>query len=153
MPSKIVRCIYGGGVACENQGGTGTRHHAASYEHPIAPISPSEYTVSSDIAARPVTVSSFSDFFNDSFAKSILDTSVDTILDPRLLVSKSMVNFDLDTREGIGRLLELLPIMSDAIVAQIYQRIFTGYPRKELVIRIAKLEIRGYLMDYLADLD
>ena len=153
MPSKIVRCSYGGGVACENQGGPGTRHHAREYEHPIAAVDPRDPAIPTEVVVREVAVSSFSEFFNDSFAKSILGMSIDSMLDPKALVSKSMVNFDLDTSNGIGRLLELLPIMSDAIVTQIYQRIFTGYPRNELVIRIAKLEIRGYLMDYLADLD
>jgi hypothetical protein len=111
----------------------------------------SEVRVSSTDYRREVPLGFLGEYFNDPFSKSILDTKIDPVVRSSDLVSKSLFNFDLSTEEGITRLLDLLPIMSDEIVQEIYQRIWVGYPKENIVVRIAKLEIRGYLMDYLHD--
>lgn len=87
--------------------------------------------------------------FDDDLAKSMLEVQFDKLLHPQDAVEKSLYNFDLDTPEGIDRLLELLPIMDPEIINEVYQEIFPQYPVATLAPRVARLELRGYLMDYL----
>ncbi len=90
------------------------------------------------------------DNFDDDLAKSILEIQIDKTLHPLEAVEKSLYNFDLETPEGVDRLLELLPILDPEIVNEVYQEIFPGYPVDTLAPRMARLELRGYLMDYLS---
>lgn len=87
--------------------------------------------------------------FDDDLAKSMLEVIFDKIIHPQDAVEKSLYNFDLETPEGVDRLLELLPIMDPEIINEVYAEIFPGYPVDTLAPRIARIELRGYLMDYL----
>lgn len=89
--------------------------------------------------------------FDDDFAKSLLEVSIDRSVHPHELVAKSLYNFDLESPEGVDRLLELLPILDPEIINEVYQEIFPGYPVDTLAPRMARIELRGYLMDYLDD--
>jgi len=89
--------------------------------------------------------------FDDDLSKSILEIHLDKALHPQEAVEKSLYNFDLDTPDGVDRLLELLPILDPEIINEVYQEIFPGYPVDTLAPRMARLELRGYLMDYLAN--
>lgn len=92
---------------------------------------------------------SLSEDFDDDLAKSMLEIRFDKIIHPQDAVLKSLYNFDLETPEGVDRLLELLPIMDPEIINEVYQEIFPMYPVDTLAPRIARLELRGYLLDYL----
>lgn len=87
--------------------------------------------------------------FDDDLAKSILEIELGQLIHPQEAVAKSLYNFDLETPEGVDRLLELLPIMDPEIVNEVYKEIFPMYPVKTLSPRVARIELRGYLMDYL----
>lgn len=91
--------------------------------------------------------------FDDDLAKSILYTSFDRVYDAEETITKSLYNFDLESVEGVTKLLELLPILDPEIMNEVYQEIFPGYPTDNLVARMVRLELRGYLMDYLESQD
>lgn len=89
------------------------------------------------------------DDFDDDLAKSMLEVLFDKVVLTHDALEKSVYNFDLETPEGVDRLLELLPIMDPAIINEVYQEVFPTYPVDTLAPRVARIELRGYLMDYL----
>lgn len=101
-------------------------------------------------AARRVTFD-LPSFFDDEAARSVLELSVDTLVSPNNLLLKSMYEFDLDSEQGINRLLELLPILDTEIVKTVVQEIWPGYPVDSLTFdhSLARAEIRGYILDFL----
>lgn len=65
-------------------------------------------------------------------------------------LKKAIYHFDIETPEGIDKLLQLLPILDGEIIEEVYQEIWPGYPTEDdFNLRIARAEIRGYLMDFL----
>jgi hypothetical protein len=68
---------------------------------------------------------------------------------PQDALEKALYDFDLTSPDGIDRFLELLPILDEAIVKDVYKEIFTGYPIDALPIRVGKIELYGFLKDYL----
>lgn len=89
------------------------------------------------------------EFFDDDLSKSLLDLRIDRALNPQETLLKSLYNFDLESPEGLDRVLELLPILDPEILLAVYQEVFPGYPVDNLSPRIARIELRGYFMDYL----
>lgn len=154
MTRPINPCTYGGGTACERQGGSGEASHAAGYVHPIPTSSelgrpagdPVEPLGKSEVE---YVLPELSEFFDESFAKSVLGVSLDAVIHARDVVRKSLYDFDLDTVEGVLKLLELLPIMDREILGDIAGEIWPGYPAQDSNPDLLRLEIKGYLMDYL----
>lgn len=91
------------------------------------------------------------DFFNDTLAEEIMDLSVDDMVSAQNFVMKSMYDFDLDSTDGVNRLLELLPLLDPEIVKTIMQEIWPGYPVDSVTFdnSLSRSKIRGYLLDYL----
>lgn len=89
--------------------------------------------------------------FDDDLAKSLLGVSIDRAVSATDVVAKAMYNFDLTSPEGVDRLLELLPIIDFEILKEVYQEVFPGYPVDTLAPRTARIELRGFFMDYLHD--
>ncbi len=146
-------CTYGGGLACERQGGSGEASHGAGYVHPIPTLRELGRP-----AGDPVTplqkgaehhLPELEAFFDDDFSKSVLGVSLDTAIHALEVVKKSLYDFDLDSEEGVIKLLELVPIMDREILADIAGEIWPGYPAQDLNPKLLRLEIKGYLMDYL----
>lgn len=96
--------------------------------------------------------SGLEDSFDNESAERMLNLSVGTITRTADLVRKSMYDFDLDTPEGIEKLMSLLPIMDPEILKDIITEIWPGYPA-ELDPRRHRLEIKGYLKDFLESYD
>lgn len=92
-----------------------------------------------------------SSFDNDK-AEAMLNVSVGRITTTRQLVRKSMYDFDLETPEGIEKLMALIPIMDPDILKDIMGEIWPGYPT-DVDARRHRLEIKGYLKDYLESYD
>lgn len=90
--------------------------------------------------------------FDNDGATRVLNLSVDKAVSTRDLVRKSMYDFDLDTPEGIQKLLGLLPIMDPDILKDIISEIWPNYPT-DVDGRRHRMEIKGYLMDYLESYD
>jgi hypothetical protein len=91
-------------------------------------------------------------WFDDDVSRDLLNLGVEQPVSERSIIAKSMYNFDLDSQDGLYRLIELLPIMDPAIINEVYQEIFPGYPIDSLAERMSRLELKGYLMDYLAEM-
>lgn len=92
-----------------------------------------------------------SSFDNDK-AEAMLNLSVGRITTTAELVRKSMYDFDLETPEGIEKLMALIPIMDPDILKDIMGEIWPGYPT-DVDARRHRLEIKGYLKDYLESYD
>jgi len=157
MP-KTQTCIYGGGDACVRQGGSGTLVHATGHTHTFPapeelgePIGDPTYPVQKGLP-EVVSLVDLESFFDDDIASAILKSEIHTPVDSSSLVLKSLYDFDLETPEGIKRLMALLHIMDPEILKEVVQEIWPGYPVEEenFVPKAARLEIRGYLLDYLA---
>ena len=90
-------------------------------------------------------------FFDDDLAESVLGLTVGDAVSSSSLVLKSLYEFDLESDDGVDRLLELLPILDPEIVKTVMQEIWPGYPVDSLTFEpnLARAEIRGYLLDYL----
>lgn len=88
--------------------------------------------------------------FDDDLAEQMLGLHLgDGTVSSLDLLSKSIYDFDLETDEGIEKLLTLLPVLDPEIVLQIVQEIWPGYPPENFEVHRFRLEIKGYLLDYL----
>jgi len=90
-------------------------------------------------------------FDNDS-AERVLNLSVSKAVHTSDLIRKSMYDFDLDSPEGIQKLLSLLPIMDPDILKDIISEIWPGYP-SDVDGRRHRMEIKGYFQDFLQNYD
>jgi len=93
------------------------------------------------------------DDFNNALAEEVLDLSVHDMVSPQNLMYKSMYEFNLDTPEGINRLLSLLPVLDPEIIKTTTQEIWPAAPVADLEFdaNMARAEVRGYLLDLLED--
>lgn len=90
--------------------------------------------------------------FDNNEATRLLSCSVSDLIHTDDYIRKSIYDFDLDTPEGISKLLSLLPIMDPNIITDLVKTIWPGYeveddPRRH------RMDIKGYLKDYLEALD
>lgn len=90
--------------------------------------------------------------FDNDKAETMLNLSIGRITTTRELIRKSMYDFDLETPEGIEKLMALIPIMDPEILRDIMGEIWPGYPT-DVDARRHRLEIKGYLKDYLESND
>lgn len=86
--------------------------------------------------------------FDNEKAEELLNLSVGLITHTSELIRKSIYDFDLETPEGIEKLMALIPIMDPEILKDIMTSIWPGYPT-DVDARRHRLEIKGYLKDYL----
>lgn len=108
---------------------------------PVEPIQKAIRTVALDM---PQT-------FDDSVAGEVLALSVDELVSSSNLLLKSMYEFDLDSEEGVVRLISLLPILDPEILKTVLQEIWPGADVDSLTFdnSLARSEIKGYLLDFL----
>jgi len=90
--------------------------------------------------------------FDNNEATRLLSCSVSDLIHTSDYIRKSIYDFDLDTPEGISKLLSLLPIMDPNIITDLVKTIWPGYeveddPRRH------RMDIKGYLKDYLEALN
>lgn len=99
-----------------------------------------------------VSLEGIEDSFDNDEGELLLSLSLGRITHTSELLRKSMYDFDLETPEGIEKLMALLPIMDPEILKDIMTEIWPGYPT-ELDPRRHRMEIKGYLKDYLESYD
>lgn len=92
------------------------------------------------------------DLFDNELAERLLGLSVGSVVTSSEWVRKSLYDFDLDTPEGIEKLMALIPIMDPEILKDIMTELWPGYP-VEVNAKRHRLEIKGYLKDYLDTYD
>ncbi len=95
-----------------------------------------------------IVLEGLEDSFDNERAEEMLNLSIGRITHTSELVRKSMYDFDLDTPDGIAKLMALLPIMDPEILKDVMTEIWPGYPT-DIDARRHRLEIKGYLKDYL----
>ncbi len=153
--SKLKPCVHGGAKDCKRQGGSGSLKHVRGYRHPHSVIEEAGLALGDHI--EPVAKSDrrsvslgLGEFFDDELAESYLHTEIQSFINTKELVKKSMYDFDLVSEEGVDRLLALLPIMDPEIMKEVVQEIWPGYPVDDnFDPKTQRAEIRGYLLDYL----
>lgn len=90
---------------------------------------------------------------NPDKALQILNITVDDkVVYPIDIVKKSFYEFDLQSIEGITSFLTVLPITSDELLMQACSDVFPGYIIDNFDVKLARLELRGYFLDYLQTL-
>lgn len=148
------KCSFGGSSACKNQGGDGSTYHKDGYYHPFTSavehsISDPVFPLHKSIDGNIVDLVDLEFDFDDDVAKSLLSLDITSSVNEQDLVSKALYDLDLDSDEGIRRILELLPILDPEILKVIYTEIFPGYQVEKISPRMLRIEIRGYLLDAL----
>jgi len=100
---------------------------------------------------RTVEVPLEVDNFDEYTAEQILSLDPSTLVNSADFMLKSMYDFDLETDEGVNKLLSLLPILDSDIVRTVVQEIWPGYDVSSETYNpdLARLEVRGFLLDYL----
>lgn len=151
MPSKFNTCIHGGGHNCLKHGGTGDLVHGPNYLHKhLYALEIGSTQV--NIGELPPVSSSLSKSLDGYFEDE--DVALDLLCTGSELLSKSIYHFDLNDIDGIYRILELLPVLDDQVVRDVYSTVFPNYPvddDEHFNLRMARLELRGFFMDYLAN--
>lgn len=99
-----------------------------------------------------LVIDGLEDSFDNDSSEKMLELSVGRLTHTSDLVRKSMYDFDLTTPEGIEKLMSLLPIMDSQIVKDIMSEIWPGYS-SDSDSKSQKMEIKGYLKDYLESYD
>lgn len=109
---------------------------------PVEPVAKSVRKVKIDLA---------DDFDGGDTAQEILGLQVENVLTSGNFFMKSMYDFDLDSEDGIVRLISFLPILDPEIIKQVLTEIWPGYPVDSLTFdnNLARAEIKGYLLDFL----
>lgn len=145
---KLEKCKYGGGHNCERQGGDGFTMHKSGYSHAYCDsgVSLQKGIQSGKVYTVPDLEGGM--LSEKEVTKSIFFQGND--------LGKSLYYFNLDEPMGVARLLELLPVLSEEIIGEVYAEIWPGYPTensKSFNVRMARQEIRGYLLDYMVQHD
>ena len=152
--SKLKVCAYNGGRLCERQGGDGSKYHADGYVHPFPTAMEVDISVDASMVPvqksenRAVIINGLEEKFDEELAKSVLSLEFSDLININN-IAKSMTDFDLDSAEGINRLLEVLPIMDPEIMSDIMEEIWPGYVSQDSDPYLMRAEIKGYLLDYL----
>lgn len=86
---------------------------------------------------------------NPDLAAKILNITVGNSAVFQKDLHKSFYEFDLQTTEGITSFLVILPVCSDELLMQACTEVFPGYITDEFDVKLARLELRGYFLDFL----
>jgi len=152
----LRKCIYGGGGDCSRQGGDGSLHHREGYVHPYPTLEEAGHPLGEFISKSQSTeqIHSLADFtidFDEDASTQILSLEISkNIIDVEELI-KSLYEFDLESEEGIQKLLELMPILDPDIIVDLVEKIWPGYVVYQADPDLLRAEVQGYLLDYLGE--
>lgn len=149
----LRKCIYGGGDSCKRQGGDGSLDHGFEYFHPFTTtaevghpvgdfVRKSEYSTTQDHQISLPTE------FNEDKSAAILSLEISKGIDIGELI-KSLYDFDIESEEGIQKIMELLPVLDPIIVVELVEKLWPGYAVEDADPDLLRAEVRGFLMDYL----
>lgn len=151
----LYKCIYGGGSSCTKQGGDGSLQHGAVYTHPYPsieevgePIGDFIYKSSESLIEHSFILNDFVVDFDEDEATSVLSLELSKGIDVNDLL-KSLYDFDLDTSEGVQKLLSLVPVLDSVILVDLMEKIWPGYAVESEDPELLRAEIRGFLLDFL----
>jgi hypothetical protein len=149
----LRKCIYGGGNNCTRQGGDGSLHHVITYSHPFPNIVEAgqplgEFVSKSSPIEETYLLNDFVIDFNEEQSAFILSLELSKGIDVNDLL-KSLYDFDLDTPEGVSKLMGLVPVLDPVILVDLVEKIWPGYVVEAEDPELLRAEIRGYLLDFL----
>jgi hypothetical protein len=149
----LRKCIHGGGDACCKQGGDGSLQHADAYMHPHPTIRElglpiGDFIQKSNPTEQAYLLNDFVIDFDEDKFYSILSLELSKGIDVNELL-KSLYDFDLNTPEGVKKLLELVPILDSVILVDLVEKIWPGYAVESEEPELLRAEIRGFLLDFL----
>ena len=161
---KLQICIHKGGSSCRNHGGDGSSFHESGYIHPfvsgselsegLSPIDKS--LLDAPRTSRKVEIPALESEFDEDAAISMLGVTLDQGVTKSLtdldFLSKSLFDFDLVTEEGLVKFLNLLPVIDFDIIKEVMEAIWPAYPTDGLSSSTARLELKGFILDYLDQL-
>lgn len=160
---RIEICIHKGGHTCRNHGGSGSAFHEGGYVHPF--LSGRELAGRSrltkaqlltPIEQRNVEIEALESEFDDTAAISMLgitlNKGVSRAIQDKDLLMKSFFDFDLVTEEGLTKFLNLLPVIDFEIVKEVIEAIWPAYPTDGVNSATARMELKGFFLDYLDQL-
>lgn len=152
-PSSFSPCVHGGADSCERQGGSGSAAHAEGYQHPFPTSGEVGDPIGGPVLVDDGRVTKSLDmgaFLDNAQAEECLGLQVSQMVNSEYLVRKSIYNFDVETQEGVLGLLAVIPILDPEILKEVYTEIWPGSPTDDnFEPKLARGEIRGYLLDYL----
>jgi len=149
----LRKCIYGGGDSCERQGGDGSLHHGGRFSHPFPQVSEAgvpegEFVAKGFVMAENHELADFDIDFNEDKAHGVLSLEISKAVDVGDLI-KSLYDFDLESEEGILKLMDLLPVLDSTIVVELVEKIWPGYAVENADPDLLRAEVKGFLLDYL----
>jgi len=153
----LRKCIHGGGSSCSRQGGDGSLQHRADFVHPYPTIDEAglpvgDFVEKSHSSQETHSLSDFTIDFDEDNTSAIMSLVLSKGIDVGDLI-KSLYDFDLETEEGIRKLLGLLPVLDPEIVVDLVEKIWPGYAVQEEDPDLLRAEVKGYLLDYLGEDD
>ena len=153
----LRKCIHGGGSGCSRQGGDGSLKHGADFVHPYPTIDEAglpvgDFVEKSYSSQETHSLSDFTIDFDEDNTSAIMSLVLSKGIDVGDLI-KSLYDFDLETEEGIRKLLGLLPVLDPEIVVDLISKIWPGYAVQEEDPDLLRAEVKGYLLDYLGEDD
>ncbi len=148
----LKKCIHKGGTDCLKAGGNGSWKHASTYVHKYPntqELGPGEPSNRQD-SGHSVLSKSLESWFNDEVAEKALSQNVSTMVDSVSMVKKSLYDFNINTIEGVDKIIYLLPIADDKVIELVAQELWPGYPIDENIDhKKLRYEIKGFLLDLL----
>jgi hypothetical protein len=97
---------------------------------------------------KSVVIPELTETFHEG-AEEVLGTYIPAVTSPVDVVFKSLYSFDLDSKEGLMKILEMLAVLDPDIVRALAGRLWPGYPTGERDIHLLRDEIRGIIIDAL----
>lgn len=149
----LHRCIYGGGTSCSKQGGDGSLQHVGGYTHSFPTISEIGEPLGDFISKfspfeETYIINDFVVDFDEGSSSELLSLDLSKSINVNDLL-KSLYDFDLETPEGVLKLMELVPVLDSVILVDLVEKIWPGYAVEAEDPELLRAEIRGYLMDFL----
>ena len=149
----LCKCIYEGGDSCVRQGGDGSLQHASGYTHSYPSISEAGEPIGDFISKSSAFEETYllNDFvieFDEDNSSELLSLALSKGINVNELL-KSLYDFDLDTPEGVRKLMELVPVLDSLILVDLVEKIWPGYAVEAEDPELLRAEIKGYLLDFL----
>jgi hypothetical protein len=149
----LRKCLYGGGDHCTRQGGDGSIQHGNGYKHPYPTIEEAgeplgEFISKASTFEDTFLLNEFVIEFDEDSSSELLSLELSKGIDVNELF-KSLYDFDLDTPEGVKKLMELVPVLDSVILVDLVEKIWPGYAVEAEEPELLRAEIKGFLLDFL----
>lgn len=149
----LRKCVYGGGDSCTRQGGDGSLQHSREYLHDYPSIGEiggpvGDFVSKSSAYEETYLLDDFVIEFDEENSAELLSLELSKGINVNELF-KSLYDFDLETEEGVMKLMELIPVLDSIILVDLVEKIWPGYAVEAEEPELLRAEIKGFLLDFL----